>query len=130
MSDSRQLHQDVASEVLVVTTRPERTDDWKVADPTLTLKVQIPEPPGAKMTNAQMKTVLVQNNGMACGGCDRRFDDERYLQLDHNTPRSSGGLHHISNRMLLCGPRNLAKSNTLTLQGLRNLNKKNNWMAK
>ena len=130
MNANRQLLQDVPGEVKLVTTPPERTDDQKVAAPTLTLKVQIPEPPGQKMTNAQMKTVLVQNNGLVCAGCDRTFDDDRYLQLDHNAPRSSGGLHHISNRMLLCGPCNLAKSNTLTLQGLRNLNKKNDWMAK
>ena len=130
MNANRQLLQDVPGEVMLVTTPPERTDDQKVAAPTLTLKVQIPEPPGQKMTNAQMKTVLVQNNGLVCTGCDRTFDDDRYLQLDHNAPRSSGGIHHISNRMLLCGPCNLAKSNTLTLQGLRNLNKSNGWMAK
>ncbi|MDE2765518.1 MAG: HNH endonuclease [Chloroflexota bacterium] len=82
------------------------------------------------MTNAQMKAQLVERNGIVCAGCDRRFDDERYLQLDHNAPRSQGGLHHISNRLLLCGPCNLAKSNTLTLEGLRRHNRANGWMAK
>ena len=90
LQDNRQLLQDIPGQVLRVTTPPERTDDQKVAAPTLTLKVQIPEPPGVKMTNAQMKAMLVQNNGIVCAGCDRRFDDDRYLQLDHNTPRSGG----------------------------------------
>ena len=45
-------------------------------------------------------------------------------------PRSDGGINHISNRLLLCGPCNRAKSNTLTLSGLQRLNQKNGWMAK
>ena len=61
---------------------------------------------------------------MKCQGCDREFDDPRYLQLDHNTPRSDGGINHITNRVLLCGPCNLAKSNIYTLTGLRRLNKR------
>ena len=36
----------------------------------------------------------------------------------------------MANRLLLCGPCNRAKSNTLTLSGLRKLNRQNNWMAK
>ena len=67
---------------------------------------------------------------MRCQGCYREFDDDRYLQLDHNTPRSDGGINHISNRILLCGPCNLAKSNRYTLSGLRMVNKKEGWMAK
>ena len=47
----------------------------------------------------------------------------------HEKPRSDGGLNHISNRILLCGPCNRAKSNIYTLSGLRRLNKKNGWMA-
>ena len=116
--------------VIYSTTPPVRTDEGKTAAPTLNVKVQIPEPPGPKMTNAQMKAQLIERSGIACAGCDRRFDDERYLQLDHNAPRSQGGLHHISNRLLLCGPCNLAKSNTLTLEGLRRHNRANGWMAK
>lgn len=117
-------------EVRYETTPPVRTDDAKTAAPTLVLKVQVPEPSGPKMTNADMKAFLIQKEGIVCRGCLRKFDDERYLQLDHNAPRSQGGLHHISNRLLLCGPCNLAKSNTLTLEGLRRLNRQNGWMAK
>ena len=67
---------------------------------------------------------------MACAGCDREFDDPLYLQLDHKTPRSEGGLNHISNRMLLCGPCNRIKSDRLTLSGLRAENRKRGRMAK
>ena len=91
---------------------------------------QIPEPPGPRMSHAEMKQVLIRNEGVVCKGCLRVFDDERYLDLDHNVPRSDGGINHISNRMLLCGPCNRAKSNTLTLSGLRKLNKLNSWMSK
>lgn len=70
-----------------------------------------------------MKTRLVEVWGQVCQGCDRFFDDLLYLELDHNTPRSSGGINHVSNRLLLCGPCNRIKSNTLTLEGLRRENK-------
>ncbi len=82
------------------------------------------------MTHAEMKQALIQNSGFKCRGCLRHFDDELHLDLDHNTSRSDGGLDHISNWLLLCGPCNRAKSNTLTLSGLRALNKRNGWMAK
>ena len=72
---------------------------------------------------------LLGQHGPKCQGCDRVFDDPRYLDLDHNTPRSDGGINHISNRILLCGPCNRLKSNTLTLSGLRKQNKKNGSMA-
>ena len=44
-----------------------------------------------------MYDFLLTQHGMRCQGCDRLFDDPRYLELDHNTPRSDGGLNHISN---------------------------------
>ena len=111
------------------TVGPVRTDDKAVAAPPLKLKVQIAEPPGPKMTRAEMVDFLIVNNGMVCQGCDRQFDDPLYLELDHNTPRSDGGLNHISNRLLLCGPCNRIKSNKLTLSGLRAENQKRGRMA-
>ena len=81
------------------------------------------------MSRAEMYEFLLSQYGPKCQGCDRVFDDPRYLQLDHNTPRADGGLNHISNRVLLCGPCNQAKSNIYTLSGLRRLNKKNGWMG-
>ena len=40
----------------------------------------------------------------------------------------TAGINHISNRILLCGPCNRLKSNTLTLTGLRRKNKKLGYM--
>ena len=80
------------------------------------------------MTRADMYKHLLSQMGCKCQGCDRTFDDPRYLDLDHNTPRSDGGINHVSNRILLCGPCNRLKSNTLTLTGLRRKNKKLGYM--
>lgn len=110
-------------------TPPERTDDGEVAAPYLRPKVKIKEPEGPKWTRKQMYEYLLDQHGMVCQGCDRVFDDSRYLELDHNTPRADGGLNHISNRVLLCGPCNRLKSNTYTLGGLRKENNKRGYMA-
>lgn len=108
----------------------ERTDDGELAAPFLRPKVQMFEPSGPKMTRAAMYNHLLEQNGPICQGCDRRFDDPRYLELDHNTPRSDGGINHISNRILLCGSCNRLKSNTLTLSGLRRENAKRGYMVR
>ena len=78
---------------------------------------------------AQIYEHLLDQLGMQCMGCDRTFDDPRYLELDHNTPRSDGGLNHISHRILLCGPCNRLKNNTDTLSGLWRENKKRGYMT-
>ena len=54
----------------------------------------------------------------------------RFLELEHNTPRSDGGLNHITNRILLCGPCNRLKSNQYTLSGLRRQNQRLGYMAR
>ncbi|WP_420611335.1 HNH endonuclease [Candidatus Poriferisodalis sp.] len=82
------------------------------------------------MSRAQMVEHLITQHGMVCQGCDRTFDDARYLQLDHNTPRADGGINHITNRVLLCGPCNGLKSNIYTLSGLRRQNRKLGYMAR
>ena len=112
------------------TTTPARTDDGSVAVPFLKPTLRVHEPKGPKMSRQVMYEFLVTTNGAKCQGCDRMFDDSRYLELDHNTPRSDGGLNHISNRILLCGPCNRLKSNTFTLSGLRRQNKKLGYMVK
>ena len=113
------------------TAAPVRSDEKEVAAPVLKLKSRrSKEPPGPRQTRAEMRAILMEENGMTCEGCDRQFDDARYLELDHNTPRSSGGINHISNRLLLCGPCNRVKSNTLTLEGLRQRNMQEGWMFK
>ena len=109
---------------------PERTDNGDTAAPFLRVKVRIKEPEDKKMSRKEMYEHLLDQHGMRCQGCYRTFDDPRYLKLDHNTPRSDGGINHITNRILLCGPCNLAKSNIYTLSGLRKLNEKNGWIAK
>ena len=109
---------------------PERTDDKQPASPYLRVKERVHEPEGPRWTRDQMYEYLLEQYGMKCQGCDRTFDDKRYLQLDHNTPRADGGINHISNRLLLCGPCNRVKSNTLTLSGLRGKNRREGYMAK
>ena len=116
-------------EIVYSDTPPERTDDGETASPFLRVKERIREPEGRKMTRAEMYDFLITQHGPRCQGCDRTFDDSRYLELDHNTPRSDGGLNHISNRVLLCGPCNRLKSNTFTLSGLRRENAKRGYMA-
>ena len=116
-------------DVYYSTAPPVRTDDAEPAVPGLRVKIRFPEPPGPKLSRDQMFNILVKQNGIVCRGCDRRFDDALYLELDHNTPRSDGGINHISNRVLLCSPCNRIKSNTLTLSGLRRENQRRGRMA-
>ena len=118
-----------AEDLIFTSVTPERTDDGETAVPFLKTIKRLHEPPGPKMTRLQMYEYLLEQNGSQCEGCDREFDDPRYLELDHNTPRSDGGINHISNRILLCGPCNRLKSNTFTLSGLRRENKKRGYMA-
>ena len=127
----RQAHQGnlFAKDIHFTSALPTRTDDGETAAPFLRVKQRVKEPEGPKWTRAQMYEHLLEQEGSVCQGCDRTFDDPRYLELDHNTPRSDGGLNHISNRILLCGPCNRLKSNTFTLSGLRRENKKRGYTA-
>ena len=119
-----------AGEVTFTDQLPERTDAGDTASPFLHIKERVAEPDGPTWSRAKMYEFLLTQNGPECQGCDREFDDPRYLELDHNTPRSDGGLNHISNRILLCGPCNRLKSNTYTLSGLRRQNRKLGHMRK
>ncbi len=119
----------IFGQIYYSTAPPLRSDDGETAAPILKTKQKIAEPPGPKMTRAEMFAFLIEQSGAVCQGCNREFDDRLYLELDHNTPRSDGGLNHISNRLLLCGPCNRIKSNTLTLSGLRRENAKRKRMA-
>ena len=114
--------------VNLTTDVPQRTDAGESAAPFLRVKERVAEPDGPTWSRAEMYEFLLNQNGPICQGCDRVFDDPRYLELDHNTPRSDGGLNHISNRVLLCGPCNRLKSNVFTLSGLRYENAKRGYM--
>ena len=110
---------------------PTRTDAGETVVPYLRVRLRTSqEPPGPKMSRHEMKETLLSKRGTVCEGCNRKFDDDRYLELDHNTPRSDGGVNHISNRVLLCSPCNKLKSNTYTLSGLRKQNIKLGYMVK
>ena len=116
-------------DVTYTTEPPVRTDDGAEAVPFLQVTERIAEPEGPRMSRAEMLDYLLKLHGAKCQGCDRRFDDARYLELDHNTPRSDGGLNHVTNRILLCGPCNRLKSNQYTLSGLRRQNQRLGYMV-
>ena len=117
-------------DITYTTEPPERTDGGGEAVPFLQVTERYAEPAGARMTRAEMYDHLLQQHGQKCQGCDRTFDDARYLELDHNTPRSDGGLNHITNRVLLCSPCNRLKAHRYTLSGLREQNRKLGYMAR
>ena len=108
---------------------PKRTDDGQIAAPFLKVKYSKHEPRESTLSRTAMFHQLIIEHGPKCQGCDRMFDDPRYLELDHRQPRSDGGSNELSNRILLCSPCNRLKSNTLTLIGLRRQNKKEGYMA-
>ena len=108
---------------------PKRTDDGETATTFLRVKEKMQEPDGQKMSRSEMVEKLLKQDGIKCQGCDRKFDDPRYLELDHNTPRADGGINHISNRILLCSPCNKLKKHYYTLSGLKRENKKLGYMV-
>ena len=127
---NRQLLADSNPQIHYETAAPSRTDDAEEAVPFLQVKERYKEPQGPRMTRQEMFDHLIAQYGQRCQGCNRRFDDPLYLELDHNTPRSQGGLNHITNRVLLCGPCNRIKSDRYTLRGLQQENRKRSRMAK
>lgn len=118
-----------ANPITLTTEPPIRTDDGLAASKHLKTPLTKFEAEGNRMSRDEMKRILLQEHGTGCQGCDREFHDHRYLELGHDTPRSDGGINHISNRVLLCGPCNKLKSNTYTLGGLRKMNKKHGYMC-
>ena len=108
---------------------PQRNDDWRESVPFLPSKLKQAEPPGPRMSRAEMLQILVERDGIRCQGCFRKFDHPSYLELDHIRPRAEGESNAIDNRTLLCGPCNRTKSNELTLSGLRKKNKQTGFMV-
>ena len=129
LNDERQLLTEIPPAVHLKSTPPERTDTGDEAVPFLQVTERYAEPNGPKMSHAEMYDHLLRQFGPKCQGCDWVAHDPRHLELDHNTPRSDGGLNHITNRILLCGPCNRLKSNQYTLSGLRRRNRQLGYCA-
>ena len=104
-----------------------RTDTGETAAPPLKSLRRKSSPP--TMKRAEMLKALIARDGMQCQGCGREFDHARYFELDHKLPRSEGGSNELENRVLLCGPCNRTKSNTLTLTGLRKQNRTDGFLV-
>ena len=100
---------------------PVRTDAGEVASAHLQTPVKGQRRPRL-MPDSEIKARLIQQFGLACWGCTFVAPTYRYLELDHDKPRKTGGSDEIDNRSLLCGPCNRDKRDGLTLQGLRDQN--------
>ena len=113
------------------TVPPTRTDDDEIPVPNLRLRIQRPKEPWERLTNRQMRDILTKaqevNGKVGCAGCGRVLERE-FMELDHIQPKAEGGADHLLNRILLCGPCNGRKSNTLTMAGLRRENRRADWM--
>ena len=127
---SRLDYEEIVAHVPYKTEPATRTDDGLAAVPFLKPKFKVKETKGPKMSRDDMIAALHDRDGHGCMGCGFKApeDDYRFLQLDHNLPRSDGGSNDIGNRILLCGPCNMLKSNMFTLSGLRRENKKRGYM--
>ncbi len=106
---------------------PVRTDEGDTAAPFL---AAVHTNGKSTMSHRQMKDFLVEEFGKQCWGCDFDVKDERYLQLDHADPKRNGGSNDLDNRVLLCQPCNLAKSDRITLIQLRRDNAQNGYLTK
>ena len=110
---------------------PARTDADEVAAPALNLRRRRPTEPWQQLSNALMRRILVvaqgRNGLVGCAGCGRALEAD-FFHLDHISPKSQGGENYITNRILICAPCNSRKSDTKTLKGLQNDNRKDGWM--
>ena len=105
---------------------PQRTDNGEPAAPAL--EQVIPPTEEYALTHKEMHEILIKKFGFQCWGCNFIAPDERYLELDHIDPKSSGGSNHLDNRALLCRPCNQKKSNRLTLAGLWTENRREDYL--
>ena len=110
---------------------PERTDDNEAAAPALRLRPRRPAEPWQQLSNALMRRILTAAQSreglVCCAGCGRLMESD-FFHLDHINPKSQGGENYITNRILICAPCNGRKSDTKTLKGLQNDNRKEGWM--
>ena len=133
MADNRQLLTEANPEIIYTATPPERTDDSGDAPsvPDLPLMPKRVRERWERLTHAEMRDILAEaqtnGNGVVCAGCGIVLP-LRYMQLDHREPRKDGGENVITNRILLCGPCNNAKSASLTMSGLVRRNRRDGYM--
>ena len=110
------------------TEAPIRTDEGDTAAPSLAPVYTASQK--SALTHRQMKDYLVETFGLQCWGCNFQAPDERYLQLDHADPKRNGGSNDLDNRVLLCQPCNMTKSDRITLIQLRRENAQNSYLTK
>ena len=68
---------------------------------------------------------LLEKYGAYCQGCGCDFtDNPNDLEVDHIWPRSEGGTDAYENLTLLCPPCNRTKSDTMTITGLQQRNRR------
>ncbi len=68
---------------------------------------------------------LLEKYGAYCQGCGCDFTDKpNDLEVDHIRPKSDGGTDAYENLTLLCPPCNRSKSDTMTLTGLQQRNRR------
>ena len=110
---------------------PARTDDNEAAAAALNLRRPRPTEPWQQLSNALIRRILVAAQGrnglVGCAGCGRVLEAD-FFHLDHISPKSQGGENYITNRILICAPCNSRKSDTKTLKGLQNDNRRERWM--
>ena len=107
---------------------PERSDNGEEVPVNLPVAERTRRPRDSFRNKEERKAYLVEHYGVQCQGCKRKFDNPRFLHLDHNMPKSQNGWDHICNMVLLCGPCNGMKSDEKTLKGLRRSNEFSGWM--
>ena len=82
------------------------------------------------MPNREIRSILEGAQAIdglvGCAGCGRTMEPE-FMELDHILPKSENGEYNITNRILLCRPCNVWKSNNLTITGLRRRNNQEKW---
>ena len=134
MADNRQLLRDPDVQVKLETEPPVRTDNTTSTVPVLTLRAQTVPHPWQSLSHAQMRTALryaqrAPGGLVICAGCGRHLEAE-FMHLDHIRPKSEQGPNTIDNRVLLCGPCNGVKGNSLTINGLWKANRssQSRWM--
>lgn len=115
-------------DVKLVTVPPDRTDDAAPAAPYLQ-QIERGKERRPLFSKEKMKDILIEQWGALCWGCgfEPPNRDDRFFDLDHNLPKAGGGTNDLDNRAILCRPCNGRKSNTLTIDGLRQANKRDGY---